>query len=37
VIALCLSAVLLDQPLTVPKLLAGGIALPGVALMIHPA
>ncbi|QIP01614.1 DMT family transporter [Bradyrhizobium symbiodeficiens] len=34
VIALCLSALLLHEPLTAEKLLAGGIALGGVALMI---
>jgi drug/metabolite transporter (DMT)-like permease len=34
VIALCLSALLLHEPLTVVKLVAGGIALLGVALMI---
>jgi drug/metabolite transporter (DMT)-like permease len=34
VIALLLSAVLLHEPLTLVKLIAGGIALAGVALMI---
>ena len=34
VIALCLSALLLHEPLTIVKLLAGAIALVGVALMI---
>jgi drug/metabolite transporter (DMT)-like permease len=34
VIALCLSALLLHEPLTVLKLVAGGITLAGVALMI---
>ena len=34
VIALCLSALLLHEPLTVPKLVAGAITLAGVALMI---
>ena len=34
VVALCLSAWLLDEPLTAMKLTAGGIALAGVALMI---
>ena len=34
VIALCLSALLLHEPLTLVKLISGGIALIGVALMI---
>ncbi len=34
VIALCLSALLLHEPLTFVKLVSGGIALLGVALMI---
>nr|WP_264171251.1 EamA family transporter [Burkholderia cenocepacia] len=34
VIALCLSALLLHEPLTLVKLISGGIALVGVALMI---
>jgi drug/metabolite transporter (DMT)-like permease len=34
VIALCLSALLLHEPLTLVKLMCGGIALVGVALMI---
>jgi drug/metabolite transporter (DMT)-like permease len=34
VIALCLSALLLHEPLTLVKLICGGIALVGVALMI---
>jgi drug/metabolite transporter (DMT)-like permease len=34
VIALCLSALLLHEPLTLMKLICGGIALVGVALMI---
>lgn len=34
VVALCLSALLLGEPLTLMKLLSGGIALMGVALMI---
>ncbi len=37
VIALCLSALLLHEPLTLVKLLSGGIALVGVALMIGPS
>ena len=34
VVALCLSALLLHEPLTLVKLVSGGIALLGVALMI---
>jgi drug/metabolite transporter (DMT)-like permease len=36
VVALCLSALVLHEPLTLVKLLSGGIALMGVALMIEP-
>src|SRR5207237_8999112 len=36
VVALYLSALVLHEPLTLVKLLSGGIALMGVALMIEP-